>query len=514
MRSTPAACDTPPIEKEASIRLVTLLIVLTGIVACRPGDLLRDATDEHGMTELMRAAAAGDATEVRRLAEAGARLNQRVRARPIRELFAALMFFQEQPGRSSGYSAVQFAISGGHLDATRALLDAGVSVEDRDDEAGMYPVQLAVRAGPQAVPLVRLLLERGAWPNPPADRTGNSALHLAAGVADSEVVALLLEAGAPPDVVNRDGETALVWAAREGRIDVAALLLDAGADPEIRGGRQRWTALSWAEESSHGEVVELLRSRGASEATEANRRLAEAVRRGEVEDTRAALAAGADPNASALFGGPILLDAIRTGPPDVARLLLEAGARQPRDPLRQSGLRLALSQSRLEVADVLLEFGADSIESGLVTGAAAAGSTGWVARLVDAGNDPKEGEGAPLRAAARNGAPEVVTQLLELEVDPDAADEHGRTPLGQAVAFGHVEVVRLLLEAGARVDGLPGQWSPLMSATQAGHVPLVRLLLDHGADPQPRTPEGRSLSELAAQSGNPEVEALVAAALR
>ena len=466
------------------------------------------------MTELMRAAAVGDATEIQRLAERGARLDQRVRARPFRELAAFLGFFQPLPARSPGFSALQFAVAGGHLAATRALLDAGVTLDDRDDEPGMHPIQLATRPGPETASLVGLLLEQGAPPDPPAARSGNRALHLAVAMADPEVVQLLLDAGADPNARNRDGETPLIWAAQGGRGDVATLLLDRGADPEIRGGRQEWTALSWAEASGHTEVAELLRGHGASEATEADRRLAGAVRRGQLEETRAALEAGANPNASAHFGGPVLLDAIRTGPPEAVRLLLEAGARHPQDPLGYSGLHLAVSQQRFDVAEVLLKFGVDSIEVGLVTGAASAGATSWVARFVDAGNDPSEENGAPLRAAARNGASEVVGQLLELGVDPNAPDPYHRIPLGQAAAFGHLESLRILLEGGARVDGLPGHWSPLMSATHAGNADLVRLLLEHDADPHLFTPDGQSLRELAAAAGNPEVETLIAEALR
>ncbi len=496
------------------MRRTAVLIVLTGIIACQSGDVLRDATDEHGMTELMRAAAAGDATEIQRLAERGDQLDQRVRARPFRELAAFLGFFQPLPARSPGFSALQFAVAGGHLDATRALLEAGVTLEDRDDEAGMHPIQLAARPGSETAFLVRLLLERGAPPDPPAARSGNRALHLAVGMAEPEVVQLLLDAGADPDARNRDGETPLIWAARGGRGDVVTLLLNRGADLEVRGGQQGWTALSWAETSGHTEVAELLRNHGASEATEANRRLAEAVRRGQLEETRAALDAGANPNASALFGGPVLLDAIRTGPPETVRLLMEAGARHPRGPLGHSGLHLAVSQQRFAVAQVLLEFGVDSIEVGLVTGAAAAGATSWITRFVDAGNDPSEENGAPLRAAARNGSPEVISQLLELGVDPDAPDPYDRIPLGQAAAFGHLESLRLLLEGGARVDGLPGRLSPLMTATHAGNADLVRLLLEHGADPRLLSPDGHSLPELAAASGTPEVETLIAEALR
>ena len=47
---------------------------------------------------------------------------------------------------------------------------------------------------------------------------------------------------------------------------------------------------------------------------------------------------------------------------------------------------------------------------------------------------------------------------------------------------GHVEVVRLLLEARADKDAIKGNWNPLMYASHQGHTEIVRLLLEAGAD--------------------------------
>ena len=47
---------------------------------------------------------------------------------------------------------------------------------------------------------------------------------------------------------------------------------------------------------------------------------------------------------------------------------------------------------------------------------------------------------SPLFWAARNGHKEVVKLLLERDdVNPDAADEYGRTPLCEAIENGHRE---------------------------------------------------------------------------
>jgi uncharacterized protein len=52
-----------------------------------------------------------------------------------------------------------------------------------------------------------------------------------------------------------------------------------------------------------------------------------------------------------------------------------------------------------------------------------------------------------------------------------------------ACETGHLEVVRLLVDAGANVDKWDkGDDTPLSIASQEGHYEIVRLLVDAGAD--------------------------------
>lgn len=68
-----------------------------------------------------------------------------------------------------------------------------------------------------------------------ADRQGFTALHLAAQQNQAEAVRALLDAGAPVDAKDRYGNTPL-WRAvfsSGGSVSAVALLLHAGADPDI-----------------------------------------------------------------------------------------------------------------------------------------------------------------------------------------------------------------------------------------------------------------------------------------
>ena len=60
---------------------------------------------------------------------------------------------------------------------------------------------------------------------------------------------------------------------------------------------------------------------------------------------------------------------------------------------------------------------------------------------------------------------------------------YGDTPLIEAARGGDVEVVRLLLSAGADVERADSSdCTPLIYAARGGHVEVERLLLSAGAD--------------------------------
>ncbi len=87
---------------------------------------------------------------------------------------------------------------------------------------------------------------------------------------------------------------------------------------------------------------------------------------------------------------------------------------------------------------------------------------------------------AELMIAARGGDAEKVQALLAsgAEVDPPGI----ATPLYFAAQSGHLEISKMLLEAGADPSALSQWGTPLHIAARRGHVEIVRALLDQGSD--------------------------------
>ncbi len=91
----------------------------------------------------------------------------------------------------------------------------------------------------------------------------------------------------------------------------------------------------------------------------------------------------------------------------------------------------------------------------------------------------------PLHLAASVGVEEVVRLLLERGAKPDTLTVAKQTPLLLAVQQGHVAVARLLLERGANPNRFAGNTfrSFLGTAAWQGNADMVRLLLEYRTDP-------------------------------
>ncbi|KDO22630.1 TKL protein kinase [Saprolegnia parasitica CBS 223.65] len=116
----------------------------------------------------------------------------------------------------------------------------------------------------------------------------------------------------------------------------------------------------------------------------------------------------------------------------------------------------------------------------------------------------------PLHYAASKGHVDVVRLLLDKGAKFDACTTDGSTLLHCAASNGHVDVVRLLLDKGADVDASNANGStPLHHAAQANKPEMVQLLLEKGAKVDAKNREGKTPLEVAEARGSNDPVATV-----
>ncbi|HEX4797627.1 MAG TPA: ankyrin repeat domain-containing protein [Humisphaera sp.] len=301
--------------------------------------------------------------------------------------------------------------------------------------------------------------------------------------------------------------TLLCWAAGHGRLELLAGLLKAGVNPnsaltlhlpafDFYAEREptRAEMLAWAADIEDGE-----------EGTVVLRAICPAVRNNQLEACRLLLEAGSDPNADSGTGVPIL-EAVSHGHTEVVQLLLAHGARTDAGSRTRSLLHLAGAYNYPQITRVLLDAGMDpnlpdSVGSGPLLAAVIRGDLASVRLLLAAGAvaDPPERTAdsitdpllkmihakgklnttTPLIAASEGGHIEIVRELLNHKPDLSRTNNFNLTAYDAARRKNHLEVVRLLREAGAAG---PGTARPvdLLTAAAAGDVAGIGTALANG----------------------------------
>jgi outer membrane protein assembly factor BamB len=176
-------------------------------------------------------------------------------------------------------------------------------------------------------------------PQQPAPAAITEELWNAARAGDAARVTKALEAGADMQAKTRYGATALTFAADKGHVEVVKLLLDRGADPNAQDTFYRMRALDMALANKHHAVAVLLLERGSKGAGAA---LMGAVQSGNVAIAQAALAS-ADITIANLNAA--LAAARRSGDAGIIALIEKKIAAMPAEPARPT---VAIERSVLQ----------------------------------------------------------------------------------------------------------------------------------------------------------------------
>ena len=235
-----------------------------------------------------------------------------------------------------------------------------------------------------------------------------------------------------------------------------------------------------------------------------NKALFDAIRSGNSDALKKALANGADANDS-MMGYSALMAAALNGTTDQMTILIHHGARV-NDTTRSGINALWLAIPDMDKMTLLLNRGADlnhKIDGyGILAKLVAIPGTLNILRfLMEKGADPLTScpDNLLLFNAAATGDTSLVGFLLGLGLKVNDTTVFGETPLNAALTFRTPSTLKMLVEHGANVNfqnlhelTLPAQigFTPLMNAAISNDRESFLFLLDHGADPNLRSKNG------------------------
>jgi ankyrin repeat protein len=317
----------------------------------------------------------------------------------------------------------QQAAETGEYTVLEGIVNAQADVETLvDEETGAKPLHYGAKGG--NVRVVKFLLYKRAFVDS-TDRFGRTPLYLAVLYQHVEVVQVLLNEKANPNIICRCGTSCVSKAAENGDIGILDLLLESGASWKTRN-MDGETPKDLAVRNGH----QIARSRFELYEIDRLRSFLKSTKNGAVGEMEKLIKNGVDPNARDAAGNLALDLAAQTGQIEAARFLLY-----------DTNISAAPTSVRARVEN---------------------------ARAI-----------TPLHWAAKYGHDAVVELLLEAGARVDAPDRDGMTPLHRAAEKGAERAVKAMLKHGAdpTVVGVNGA-TPLRLATTQGRVAVVRLLTD------------------------------------
>ncbi|KAL3102100.1 hypothetical protein niasHS_003509 [Heterodera schachtii] len=245
--------------------------------------------------------------------------------------------------------------------------------------------------------------------------------------------------------------------------------------------------------------------------------LMEACCGGHSDVVRMLLQAGTDINALSSTHNTALIYACASGYIECVKELLATG-RCDLDIRNESGhcaLMEAANIGNVEIMKLLVKHGAkitnvvESVEykESALTLAAFKGhfdAAKYLLSLMPDTKDALEEEEVytALIEASMDGHVEVAKLLLSAGAKVNLANESFENPLTLAAGGGHTEMVKLLLSAGAELEEPNDEgYTPLMEASREGHFDVVEMLLDQGANVNAKNEDGLETPLTLAASG-------------
>ena len=366
-----------------------------------------------------------------------------------------------------------------HAKAIQKLIDANV-VNMSHESTFMMAFNFAFKQG--AVELAERILSSDTFSK--QEHLYPTAAYYSAKNNWPTILSKLLEKGVDINALTKD-QTPLYVACEEGHESIVRLLLDNGADPDdVVTSIYSSSPLQIAVRCGNAMIVDMMLERGAkmnpsgvpllhiacsgaAEWKKGERRYFEDM----LSVIRLLLQRGASVNDISDRGDTALYRACKSQQLAVVQVLLEAGADVNLTSKRLNPLIAAFESRNVRIFNFLVKAGADvkcrSSNNGTCLHA-----------VINAYPFTTGSYRGPVPADIVN----IVESLIEAGVDVNACSSQGETALYRASKAGYEQIVRLLLEAGAEIDGSTIH-GPLHAACEHGHTQVVDMLLQLGADP-------------------------------
>ena len=315
---------------------------------------------------------------------------------------------------------------------------------------------------------------------------GCTALMIACCNNDTDMVKLLLENGADPNIQSNLGFTALIYASCIGGIHCVRMLLNHNADINLKKYSSGSSALYFASYTGNIEIVKiLLKHKNVNSNIQRNSGatpLYIASQNGHLGIVDRLLKENVNPNISLKTGATPLYIASQNGHLAIVERLLKEKV-NPNTPHQNGATPLYISsqQGHLEIIERLLK---EKVNP----------------------NTPRDDGATPLYIASQNGHLEIVERLLKEKVNPNTPPDDGTTPLYIASQNCNLEIVERLLKENVNPntpcnDGV----TPLFIACQNGHPEIVERLLKEKVNPNTPHVTGATPLYIASQNGHLEI---------
>ncbi|HKP05145.1 MAG TPA: ankyrin repeat domain-containing protein [Chthoniobacterales bacterium] len=313
---------------------------------------------------------------------------------------------------------------------------------------------------------------------------GATPLHLAAEYGRREIAQIFLEKGAEVDAIDNLQRTPLLWAAENQHADVAELLVARGADvnredPSRFGGPTNDapypTPLDFAIRNGDLKLCQIFANAGGKNRRNDFNRLKRAIRSGHPEVLSWLIDNGMDPTAHSEDFDSAFTSAGVTANVDMIKVLITRSRNAPvLKVLLNEALQHAAEEGRLSVVRFLLDNTKVDLNREVKS------SYGGISRGDDTHNESPRY--TALSRAVENGRDEIVRALLDKGARVAGRTRSGAPVLSFVISQDRKDLFELLMRSKPPLDAvdIDGR-TALMTAALNDNVEIAEMLVQHGA---------------------------------